>query len=226
MTLSRFRKPINKVSSKQKLLNAALKIIRDEVFREQQSICYLCDTKYLLEGAHIIRRTASLDLYADKNNIVGLCRRCHVVFDDGPLLEFLSLKNASALLQRMKRLDELYYNRYLDLTLNMKAQIIFTKQYRSIEPGTLFDAEIHQFSDKNGFQAFSVSGHDKHHFHIGRIDVSEIFDIIQFVNADEAEAFTVRYHEYLPEGLKTLYMVSTDDVAPEEIVSNQEDDLP
>jgi len=230
------RKPINKVSTKQKIRNTDLKVIKSEIIRDQQSICYCCETKQVLDGAHIIRRTANLEFYVDRRNLVGLCRRCHVLFDDGPLVQFLKLPNSEKILQRMKELDELYFNRYLDLSKSMTAQIIFITQYRKIAPGTLFNAEIHQFSDKLGFQAFSIQGHDGHHFHIGRVDVREIFDIIQFVNSDEAESFRLRYQDFIPHDLKICYSLPHDDVAPNEgydeivsdeaIIISEEEDLP
>ena len=61
---------------------------------------------------HIIRQSDSIPLQDDPRNLILGCRKCHKVFDDGSIEEVMKLKGITPILERMKELDELYYNRY------------------------------------------------------------------------------------------------------------------
>lgn len=61
---------------------------------------------------HIIRQSYSIPLQDDPRNLILGCRKCHKVFDDGGIDEVMKLKGIAPILERMKELDELYYNRY------------------------------------------------------------------------------------------------------------------
>ena len=62
---------------------------------------------------HIIRQSYSLALQDDPRNLILGCRKCHTVFDDGRIEDVMKLKGITPILERMKELDEHYYNRYV-----------------------------------------------------------------------------------------------------------------
>ena len=84
------KKAINKVSDKQKEINAKLKEIKDRVtedaINQNQYFCKSCGVVGLnLDRSHRLSVKHCPDLQLDYDNIQLLCRKCHVVFESGDI---------------------------------------------------------------------------------------------------------------------------------------------
>ena len=104
------KKAIKKVSDKQKKVNQGKSAIKAKLMKESNGRCFFCGGK-AVDLVHILRQGTEA-LLRDKieNCLVG-CRDCHDTFDDG---DFMTLKNIEKVLERMKKLDEMYYNRFIN----------------------------------------------------------------------------------------------------------------
>jgi hypothetical protein len=101
----RKKRPIKKVSPKKSKVLAAQR----EIKRQLPYFCFFCNVHKAVDPVHIIRQSYSLALQDDPVNIVGGCRRCHAIFDDGDPVELPNIKMA---LKLMSLLDYNYYIRY------------------------------------------------------------------------------------------------------------------
>ena len=104
---------MRKVSAKKAKIQANQARIKKELIEEYGSYCMLGNHFTVgVQLVHIIRQSYSLDLQDDKRNCVLGCQEHHEIFDDGGIDEVMKLKGIAPILERMKELDELYYNRY------------------------------------------------------------------------------------------------------------------
>ena len=71
--------------------------------------CFFCGGR-AVDLIHIIRQGDSIKLRDDEENCLVGCRECHKEFDDG---DFTTLKNIEKVLEKMKELDEKYYQRFI-----------------------------------------------------------------------------------------------------------------
>ena len=92
--------------------------LRNHLISNYSNICSFCDKKlpyFLLETAHIKPRC--LLNYKDKkfyNNVIFLCRLCHVIFDKG----FITIFNNKLLVSNKLKISEFdlpTYKKYLDV---------------------------------------------------------------------------------------------------------------
>ena len=101
------------MSAKKAKIQANQTQIKKELIEEYGSYCML-GNHYSdnIQLVHIIRQSYSLELQDDKRNCVLGCHNHHTIFDDGSIEEVMKLKGITPILERMKELDEHYYNRY------------------------------------------------------------------------------------------------------------------
>lgn len=105
---------MRKVSPKKARILANQARIKKELIEEHGLYCML-NNHYTssVDNVHIIRQSYSKALQDDPYNIVLGCRHCHDIFDEAPIEEVMKLKGITPILERMKVMDELYYNRYV-----------------------------------------------------------------------------------------------------------------
>lgn len=93
------------------------RIVR-QIFLEkitEDKMCCFCGEAPATDAAHLIRRSYSIALITNRENIVPACRECHDIFDNQKSKRH-KLKNIKAIVEKIKSLDELYYNKnFLDL---------------------------------------------------------------------------------------------------------------
>ena len=105
---------MKKVSAKQGKINKELSRIKSEKIKKLGRICLFCRRKVgNVDLVHIIRRSYSERLKTDKKNMILGCRECHDVFDNGDARKLEKFPTFELVLNRMKKLDELYYNRFV-----------------------------------------------------------------------------------------------------------------
>ena len=104
------QKAIKKVSDKQKKVNTAKAGIKDKLMKLNNRKCFFCGGR-AVDLVHIIRQGAKAGLRDKEDNCILGCRSCHDTFDDG---DYTTLKNIYKILERMKKLDEQYYNRFIN----------------------------------------------------------------------------------------------------------------
>lgn len=104
---------LNKVSSSQAIRNRNVSKYKKTLIRRCGERCFICGKNAQIDLVHIIRRSYSSVLYDNEKNMILGCRTCHELFDDGDARQLLNYKPFSAILKRMKTLDEFYYNRYV-----------------------------------------------------------------------------------------------------------------
>lgn len=75
-------------------------------------MCRFCGERPATDAAHLIRRSYSTSLITHLDNVEPACRICHDIFDNRPW-EAKGLKNIDALLEKIKSMDEHYYNRLI-----------------------------------------------------------------------------------------------------------------
>lgn len=98
--------PVKKISNKQHRLNR-------EVLKIKQGLspyCVICG-RPAVDAAHLVPKSMYPEHYTNPLNIVGLCRDCHVLYDNN--LEFR--KNQKRLIDRVMSFDKCAANRYFDL---------------------------------------------------------------------------------------------------------------
>ena len=100
-------------SDKQKKHNAIISKIKAKKIAKMGRRCIFCRNTFNdVDLVHIIRRSYSEALKADERNMVLGCRTCHAIFDDGDASGLLKYPTFEPILNRMKSLDEPYYNRF------------------------------------------------------------------------------------------------------------------
>ena len=104
------QKIIRKVSDKQKKINISKSSIKSRLMEINNGKCFFCGGQ-AVDLVHIIRQGANGALRDQEENCLIGCRRCHDVFDNG---NFRILKNIDKVLEKMKKLDEKYYNRFVN----------------------------------------------------------------------------------------------------------------
>jgi len=105
---------LRKVSPRKAKILANQARIKKELIEEHGLYCML-NNHYasFVDNVHIIRQSYSEALQDNPYNIVLGCRHCHNIFDEAPIEEVMKLKGITPILERMKKMDELYYNRYV-----------------------------------------------------------------------------------------------------------------
>lgn len=106
-------KKVNKISDKQAEQNKILHTIYGVMDSNTNKKCFFCGSINNLTHCHLIRRSYSQKLIVHPLNIVHACLDCHNKFDDYPL-ERVLLNNYDKALERIKMLDEDYYNRMIN----------------------------------------------------------------------------------------------------------------
>ena len=105
---------MKKVSDKQKDSNRIISEIKADKIKKLGRICLFCRRKVgNVDLVHIIRRSYSERLKTDKKNMILGCRECHDMFDNGDARKLEKFPTFEFVLNRMKKLDELYYNRFV-----------------------------------------------------------------------------------------------------------------
>jgi len=107
------RTKLNKVSSSQVIKTRNVSKYKKALIRRVGERCFICGKNTHVDLVHIIRRSYSSVLYDSERNMILGCRTCHELFDDGDASQLLKYKSFTAILKRMKTLDEFYYNRYV-----------------------------------------------------------------------------------------------------------------
>lgn len=79
---------------------------------QENQMCRFCGERPATDAAHLIRRSYSSALITHLDNVEPACRTCHDIFDNRPW-EAKRLKNIDALLEKIKSMDEHYYNRLI-----------------------------------------------------------------------------------------------------------------
>ena len=103
------QKPIKRVSDKQKKVNRSKFTIKQKLMKLNNRRCFFCGGR-AVDLVHIIRQGDTASLRDDEENCLVSCRYCHDIFDNG---DFVTLKNIEKVLERMKKLDEKYYHRFI-----------------------------------------------------------------------------------------------------------------
>lgn len=107
----------------------------------------------------------------------------------------------------------------------MIAKIIFIKSHHNgrIQPGDEFNARIQPFIEGEGFQCFSENSNNNKHFHVGRKDLAEIFQIIRFIHLPNETPehqyevlFRKLYSNLIPEGIEMTYIPPQEEVLTSE----------
>lgn len=105
---------MKKVSDKQKDSNRIIAEIKAEKIKKLGRICLFCRRKVSsVDLVHIIRRSYSERLKTDEKNVILGCRECHDTFDNGDARELEKFPTFEPVLNRMKKLDMYYYNRFV-----------------------------------------------------------------------------------------------------------------
>ena len=100
---------------KQKARQAIQAKIKADLIKETGKVCFFCEQTFSgVDLVHIIRQSYSTELSIEKRNCVLGCRAHHTIFDDGYDQELRELPNLELVLDKMKAIDELYYNRFMD----------------------------------------------------------------------------------------------------------------
>lgn len=99
---------MKKLSNKQKLRNA--EVARIKASREK--VCVICGS-YGNDLAHILPKDLFPEFYAEPLNLVILCRKHHVMFDDDTNIEFR--QKQVDLYNQVKELDLLGANRHFKI---------------------------------------------------------------------------------------------------------------
>lgn len=104
---------MNRQSSKQKSAEAIIQKEKRRKISKMGNRCIFCRKHVAhVDLVHIIRRSYSEALKINKRNMVLGCRTCHDMFDNGDALRLSKYTTFEPLLNRMKSLDEYYYNRF------------------------------------------------------------------------------------------------------------------
>ncbi len=108
------RTPIRKVSKKQAARNAELsRIKKGNEYGECQCGCGRFGW---LQQAHIVRRSDGEKEQVNPENMIYMLDECHDIFDQGPMQKrWDRLPNFQMILDRMKKIDINYYNRFINL---------------------------------------------------------------------------------------------------------------
>jgi len=110
------QKPIKRVSDKQKIVNQSKFTIKQKLIALNGKRCFFCDRLFEhITLAHIIRQNADTKMRDEEENCILSCINCHDVFDNK---DFRKLKNVEKVLERMKKLDEKYYHRFITKNKN------------------------------------------------------------------------------------------------------------
>src|SRR3546814_1468862 len=78
----RGRTPLKPVSDRRKAENAVRRRVLAEM-RQEDPMCARCKAVPWTDGNELLRRSAGGSI-TDKNNIVGLCRLCHIYITEHP----------------------------------------------------------------------------------------------------------------------------------------------
>lgn len=109
--LKRSVKPIRRATEKKQAQYKEIARIKGG-WQKERRLCFFCQRKPFRDPVHIVRRSYSDDLYTNIENLIPGCGDCHTIFDDKPGLVH-TLGNIDVVLERMKKLDESYYNRFI-----------------------------------------------------------------------------------------------------------------
>ena len=105
---------MKKASDKQKKINSELSRIKAKKINKLGRICLFCRRKVSnVDLVHIIRQSYSEALKTDEKNVILGCRECHDTFDNGDARVLEKYPTFELVLNRMKKLDIYYYNRYV-----------------------------------------------------------------------------------------------------------------
>lgn len=80
----------------------------------EDNICFFCQQKYGETLFHIIRKSESTKWKLMKANCVLACLECHHIIDHGTNSQRKTIKNLDKILEKMKKLDEMFYNRIIN----------------------------------------------------------------------------------------------------------------
>jgi hypothetical protein len=109
------RKPINKVSKKQSLVNQQLERVKRELDQDMWEAgthyCICCGTVSALTHSHL---STSLKLKCVKANLTLMCQPCHALYENHNMNSIHKLGNYEKVLALLKFVDIAFYNKIVN----------------------------------------------------------------------------------------------------------------
>ena len=104
---------MKRFSKKRAAQERRLRKIESELYAEGQTHCFFFPRKSASSYDHIVPKSANALLIDCKENLVPISNEAHYVVTFGTNEQIKKLPNISLYLEKMKELDEDYYNRFI-----------------------------------------------------------------------------------------------------------------
>jgi 5-methylcytosine-specific restriction endonuclease McrA len=103
---------MKKISDKQRGKNIEIAKIKKEIWQEQNGLCFICHAP-MCDTAHLLPKSTYPEYYLKKENLVGLCRTCHNLYDNN--INFRQMQDRVFL--RICTFDEQAAKKYFNLNI-------------------------------------------------------------------------------------------------------------
>ena len=104
---------MKRFSKKRAAQEREYKKLKDEIFESGPQRCFFLKYERGWQIDHIVPRSQNQSLIAVKENLIPISDRAHFIITFGTNEQIKKLPNISLYLEKMKELDEDYYNRFI-----------------------------------------------------------------------------------------------------------------
>ena len=100
-------------STKRAAQERKLRKIEKQLIAEGNTHCFFFKHKHASSFHHIVSKAQNIALIDCKKNLVPVCDEAHYIIDHGTTDQIKKLPHLREYLQRMKKLDESYWRRFM-----------------------------------------------------------------------------------------------------------------